>query len=267
MRAAPAVSCAKLCEETHTSIQVQREQSGIPCAMALRLMPRSPRRRIPLVTVIDGLAALSRPVGLTKTSADLTPATGARTTRFCRTQPPAPKASTGLVPVRRSFSEGGFSAVRLARCRPLTGLNPPCDPIARPTLPRPPHPIPTFVTMANAPREERDGGISSPDLGPAKTGIFSRRGWTGQITLNRLNKFARPDSQILPISARNRRRMGARGCRQERLSGPVDRGDRCRLFGKADITLRCQCGLQPDPDGHWFALHFGFRAWFHGSNV
>jgi hypothetical protein len=115
MRAAPAVSCAKLCEETHTSIQVQREQSGIPCAMALRLMPRSPRRRIPLVTVIDGLAALSRPVGLTKTSADLTPATGAKTTRFCRTQPPAPNASTGLVPVRRSFSEGGFGAVRLAR--------------------------------------------------------------------------------------------------------------------------------------------------------
>jgi hypothetical protein len=28
----------------HTSIQVQRRQSGIPCAMALRLIPRSPRR-------------------------------------------------------------------------------------------------------------------------------------------------------------------------------------------------------------------------------
>ena len=32
VRAAPAVSCAKLCEETHTSIQVQRRHSGIPCA-------------------------------------------------------------------------------------------------------------------------------------------------------------------------------------------------------------------------------------------
>jgi hypothetical protein len=32
VRAAPAVSCAKLCKETHTSIQVQRRQSGIPCA-------------------------------------------------------------------------------------------------------------------------------------------------------------------------------------------------------------------------------------------
>src|ERR1700737_1915842 len=55
VRAAPAVSCAKLCEKTHTSIQVQRKHSGIPRAMALRLMPRSPRRRIRLVTVIDGL--------------------------------------------------------------------------------------------------------------------------------------------------------------------------------------------------------------------
>src|SRR3982075_1059862 len=58
VRAAPAVSCARLCEETHTSIQVQRRHSGIPCAMALRLMPCSPRRRIRLVTVAAGLMAL-----------------------------------------------------------------------------------------------------------------------------------------------------------------------------------------------------------------
>jgi hypothetical protein len=32
VRAAPAVSCASLCKETHTSIQVQRRQSGFPCA-------------------------------------------------------------------------------------------------------------------------------------------------------------------------------------------------------------------------------------------
>jgi hypothetical protein len=30
--------------------------------------------------------------------------------------------------------------------------------LARPTLPGPPHPVPTFVTMANAPRERQDGG-------------------------------------------------------------------------------------------------------------
>jgi hypothetical protein len=47
-------NCAK---ETHTSIQVQRKHSGIPRAMALPLMPRSPRRRIRLVTVTAGWMA------------------------------------------------------------------------------------------------------------------------------------------------------------------------------------------------------------------
>jgi hypothetical protein len=44
MHAAPAVSCAKLCKETHTSIQVQRRQSDIPCGDGLRLITCSPRR-------------------------------------------------------------------------------------------------------------------------------------------------------------------------------------------------------------------------------
>src|ERR1700761_6878965 len=35
VRAAPAVSCAKAEKKTHTSIQVQRKQSGLPCAMVL----------------------------------------------------------------------------------------------------------------------------------------------------------------------------------------------------------------------------------------
>ena len=50
-------------KKAHTSIQVQRRQSGIPCAMALRLMPCSPRRRIRLVTVAAGLMADQDPVG------------------------------------------------------------------------------------------------------------------------------------------------------------------------------------------------------------
>ncbi len=43
MRAAPAVPCAKWEKEAHTSIQVQRRTSDIPCAMVLRLTSRSPR--------------------------------------------------------------------------------------------------------------------------------------------------------------------------------------------------------------------------------
>jgi hypothetical protein len=49
--------------KTHTSIQVQRRHSGIPCAMVLRLISCSPRRRIRLVTVAAGLMAESNPVG------------------------------------------------------------------------------------------------------------------------------------------------------------------------------------------------------------
>ena len=70
----------------HTSIQVQPEQPGIPCAMGLRLIPSSPWRRIPFASIAGGLKVLRNPVGFLKTSAGLTPATGARTTRLCRPQ-------------------------------------------------------------------------------------------------------------------------------------------------------------------------------------
>jgi hypothetical protein len=44
-------------KNAHTSIQVQPKQPGIPCAMALRLMPRSPWRRIPLASIACELTA------------------------------------------------------------------------------------------------------------------------------------------------------------------------------------------------------------------
>jgi hypothetical protein len=68
----------------HTSIQVQRRHSGIPCAMVLRLMPCSPRRRIRLVTVAAGLMAF-RSGRIDLATDSLAPATGVGTTRFCRT--------------------------------------------------------------------------------------------------------------------------------------------------------------------------------------
>jgi hypothetical protein len=143
VRAAPAVSCAKCTKKAHTSIQVQRRQSGIPCAMALRLIPRSPRRRIRLVTVIGGLKVPSRPVGPAKTSADLTPATGARTTRFCRTR------------------------LRRSSCAPLLAHGkPPCEHLRARRSPRPPHPAPTFVTMANAPLSGTGWGELLPVICP-----------------------------------------------------------------------------------------------------
>jgi hypothetical protein len=52
--------------EAHTSIQVQSEHAGIPCAVVLRLMARSPRRRIPLASVIGELTVLQTRLGLRK---------------------------------------------------------------------------------------------------------------------------------------------------------------------------------------------------------
>jgi hypothetical protein len=86
------------------------------------------------------------------TSADLTPATGARTTRFCRTF----QHRSSVAPSVRS----------------QTGVRP-ATTTTRPTLPRPPHPAPTFVTMANAPLPGRDGGSYAADLGgDGKRNIF-----------------------------------------------------------------------------------------------
>src|SRR5258707_15888073 len=98
------------------------------------------------------IKVLRTPGWARKTSADLTPATGARTTRFCRTQPPV--FANRLRP-KPDFSESrkaqpGFGAVVLrngyrSRDKPALRIR------LTPTLPRPPHPAPTFVTMANAP--------------------------------------------------------------------------------------------------------------------
>jgi len=106
--AAPAVSCANSAQENaHTSIQVQSEQSGIPCAMALRLIACSPRR-----------TALLPP-----SSAGHLPPTwrqhrGARTTRLRRTlQPRSSIATSASTASHRTFvttAKRPSSAVRRA---------------------------------------------------------------------------------------------------------------------------------------------------------
>src|SRR6202165_2470043 len=45
VRAAPAISCAKMHKKTHTSIQVQRRQSGFPCAVGYGLFRALPGDR------------------------------------------------------------------------------------------------------------------------------------------------------------------------------------------------------------------------------
>ena len=117
---------------------------------------------------IDGFA---NPVGSAKTSADLTPATGARTTRFCRTQLPSPNHPTSHLRPAEVLAEA-FKRRSSTRCRSLTE-NRPANMPARPTLPRPPHPIPTFRDDRDTPLVEgMRCGRYGTDLGETGRGIF-----------------------------------------------------------------------------------------------
>jgi hypothetical protein len=120
--------CRVAQKKAHTSIQVQRRHSGIPCAMVLRLMRCSPRRANSSChrrCRLDGF----RSGWIVSATDSLTPATGARTTRFCRTR------------------EAPFV---LRDAKSLTA-EPPCEQTFTPTPPRPPHPNPRFVTTADRP--------------------------------------------------------------------------------------------------------------------
>ncbi len=155
-RCTRGLACKWQYEKAHTSIQVQRKQSGIPCAMALRFMLYSPRRRIRLVTVAAGLTA-DRPGRIDFATDSLAPATGVGTTQFCRTQQ------------RRS------SARRESLTDPGSALRSPCAP----ALPRPPHPIPRFVTIAIRPSSRVRRGFDRTDLpdgesGNLPVGLFCR---------------------------------------------------------------------------------------------
>ncbi len=57
VRAAPAVSCAKIAHGAHTSIQVQRRTSGFPCAMALRLIRDLPGEPSSVATVTSQMTS------------------------------------------------------------------------------------------------------------------------------------------------------------------------------------------------------------------
>ena len=111
-RLAPAVSCARCtqeCAHEHTGTAGAARHSlrnGFTAYAELSLETNSSclhRRRI------DGS---HRPGWALQTSASLTPATGARTTRFCRTQLPPPNHSASQCR-RPNFWRKRLSAVRL----------------------------------------------------------------------------------------------------------------------------------------------------------
>ena len=133
------VQCAR--GSAHTSIQVQPEHSGIPCAMGLRLMPRSPRRRIRFVTVASRIEDLSKPGWADASPQGVASATDARTTRFCRTQ--HPPSSRGFAGLKYKSVEALAKAEASFVCALLfTHGKAALRTRFTPTLLRPPHPTP-----------------------------------------------------------------------------------------------------------------------------
>ncbi len=129
----PGARCTRglVCKMENTRVSHHRLTGtpGIPCAMVLRLIPRSP-----LAT--NSSCHHRRRIGRLKTRS------GSKRLRRLDT-------SNGCQ------DPHGFAvrncAVRLARCHRSQVKDPPCDSIHAPGTASSPHPAPTFVTMANAP--------------------------------------------------------------------------------------------------------------------
>jgi hypothetical protein len=161
---------------------------------------------------IDGFA---NPVGLAKTSTDLTPATGARTTRFCRTlqhrSSAAPPIAHRPKPALRSASSAAGTAASTAF-------------------------RPTSVTIAIRP-SWRAGTSEVVGLiwGRGEEVYFCGQGWTGQITLIGLGKFAQ-SRIVFPGSARSDHSLPQNALGQAscifRLGGPRS------LIGRGWVSLR-----------------------------
>ena len=138
--------------DAHTSIQVQSEHSGIPCAMVLRLMPRSPRRRIPLASVIGELTA-SREPGRARNSLRRLDASHGRQDHTV-----LPYASVPLVCRAADRSQ--------AKARPAISS-------AQRALPRPPHSEPNVRDDRDTPLlAGRNGRDCRADLGEERRGLF-----------------------------------------------------------------------------------------------
>jgi hypothetical protein len=113
-----------------------------------------------------------------KISISLTPATGARTTRFCRPRLPPPKPLDRLMCCRPKFRQRRLSAVRLAH-RLIAHGNPPCDPSRARRCHVHRIPRPTSVTIAIRP-SWWDGmrGVVRVIWGHHEAEYFCRRHWT-----------------------------------------------------------------------------------------
>jgi hypothetical protein len=124
--------------------------------MVLTLIPRSPRRRIRLVTVICGLKGCPNPVGPTRLR----------------------KFNTSNGCQNHTASQSAASIVRLRAIRQLTGrIDPPCHPLTSPDAAASTASRPAFVTTRDPPLlSRRDGEGFRSDLGQARRKIFLQKG-------------------------------------------------------------------------------------------
>jgi hypothetical protein len=158
-RLAPAVSCAICANKTHTSIQVQPEQPGIPCAMGLRLIPCSPWRRIPLASIAGGLKVLAKPGWISQNLRRLD------TSHGCQNHTALPSATSPFVGARPSLTGSLKPALR--------------KPVARPTCRGHRSPHPTSVTIAIRPSCGRGmAGVVGVIWVEREAEYFSRGGLT-----------------------------------------------------------------------------------------
>ena len=118
----------------------------------------APRRRVPSCHRRPWIEGVAAPGRAAPPPTNLTPATGARTTRLRRPRPPSqkPAGEPGTSPPK--LSRQRFSAFVGAPPDRSRAVRPPCNCHARPTLPRPPHPASTSVTIAIRPSQR--GGTS-----------------------------------------------------------------------------------------------------------
>ena len=123
-------SCAKKAAHEHTG---QRRQSDIPCAMALRLMTRSPRRIGLCCLRRLRIAGSSAPGRADLPSADLTPTTEASgphdfAVRYNTARLHVPKTAHGVYPALQSRrAHGAAASTAIPSQRLVTMANAPCS--------------------------------------------------------------------------------------------------------------------------------------------
>ncbi len=123
--------------------------TGIPCTMVLTAyFAISPATSSFLSPSSVDSSARRDPGWDSRTSTNLTPATGARTTRLGRPQPTIfARIPRRHVHIHRSHGRSGKRRSFTRRSIAHGPCSPPCHQACATTLPRPPHPIPTFVTI------------------------------------------------------------------------------------------------------------------------